>query len=206
MYVKRAKKNRHNNIKGCGGIITAKHNDTLYFLMGRDYRGALSDFGGKREKNESCLQCATREFYEETSGVFFSRKEVLRRFKETKEVIFFNTYMCYVINIEFDKTLPRQYREHKDYIISNNLPIPDGHLELHDMVWLSIDDLYKIHYTKKLIHNRTRYILKKFFKKHNNLLKHNNSSIPIKIPLKTYTPVISSIHVSSKYHIPTISL
>ena len=209
--------NNNNNIKGCGGLVVANHNGKTYLLMGKDYKGALCDFGGKREKGENCLQCVCREFYEETSGTFLGQKDVKKLFTNCSETVFFNTYLCYVINIEYDPTIPKRYRDYRKYVIDNNIKYPYGYFELNDMIWMEINDLYRFHFTKKLIHNRTRYILKKFFKKHDDLIdKHEiekdcRSGISISpypssqpICIKTYTPVLKPSN--SPIGIPTISL
>lgn len=209
----------NSKIKGCGGLIVSEYGGKTYLLMGKDYKGALCDFGGKRESDESCLKCATREFYEETSGTVLSETDVHTRFNSCKETICFNTYLCYVIRIEYDPSIPKRYRDYKNYVMTNGIKYPAGHFELNDMIWVEINDLYYIHFTKKLIHNRTRYILKKFFMKNDKLLDKNRgeadknvrSQISVSayqssqsINIKTYTPVIRPS--SSPINFPTISL
>lgn len=206
------------DIKGCGGLVVSEHEGKTYLLMGRDYKGALCDFGGKREGGESCLQCGSREFYEETSGTFLGQKEVRTLFGKCNETICFNTYLCFVIHITYDPSIPKRYRDYKKYVTDNKIKCPEGFFELNDMIWIEINDLYRFYFTKKLIHNRTRYILKKFFNKHKNKLVNKDiiegdirnqislsthtTSQPINI--KTYTPMIKPI--TSTYEIPTISL
>ncbi len=209
---------RQGNIKGCGGLVVSEYEGKTYLLMGKDYRGALCDFGGKRDRGESCLQCASREFYEETSGTLLSQKDVRSLFSKCNETIFFNTYLCYVIRIEYDGTIPKRYRDYRQYVHEKRIKYPQGHFELNDMIWVEINDLYRIHFTKKLIHNRTRYILKKFFVKNKHLLKNVDtminsrgtqlsvSSFPTSQPIciKTYTPVLKPSN--SPINVPTISL
>lgn len=218
MGQKRGHCGNKNNIKGCGGLVVSEHEGKIYLLMGKDYRGALCDFGGKRENGESCLQCATREFYEETSGTFLSQKEVKNLFCKCEETIFFNTYLCYVIRIKFDASIPRRYREYKRYVKKNGIKYPQGYFELNDMIWVEINDLYRIHFTKKLIHDRTRYILKKFFNRNKDRLidmveieRDCRSRISVSpypatqpISIKTYTPVLKPSN--SPVTVPTISL
>lgn len=209
------------DIKGCGGLVVSEHEGKTYLLMGRDYKGALCDFGGKREGGESCLQCAAREFYEETSGTFLGQKEVRAMFGKCSETICFNTYLCFVIRIKYDPMIPKRYRDYRKYVIDNNIKYPEGFFELNDMIWVEINDLYRFFFTKKLIHNRTRYILKKFFNKNKekmidkdivegdirnqiSLSTHTTRTASQPIAIKTYTPMVRS--VSSPYEIPTISL
>ena len=210
-------KNNH-SIKGCGGLVVSEYDGKTYLLMGKDYKGALCDFGGKRERGESCQQCGSREFYEETSGTFLSQKEVKQLFGVCNETIFFNTYLCYVIRIEYDPTIPKRYRDYRKYVTDNKIKYPSGHFELNDMIWVEINDLFRIHFTKKLIHNRTRYILKKFFKKNKDRLvdseeieKNSRTRISVSpypssqpILIKTYTPVLKPDN--SPINVPTISL
>lgn len=211
---------KYSNIKGCGGLVVSEYEGKMYLLMGKDYKGALCDFGGKRERGETCLQCAAREFYEETSGTFLGQNEVKELFNNCKETIFFNTYLCYVIRIEYDATIPKRYRDYRKYVTDNRIKYPSGYFELNDMIWLEINELYWIHFTKKLIHNRTRYILKNFFKRNKDRLigdKYIDEEADPRerisvsayspsqpIPIKTYTPVIKPN--PSPINVPTISL
>lgn len=207
-------------IKGCGGLVVSEYEGKTYLLMGKDYKGALCDFGGKREQGETCLQCAAREFYEETSGTFLGQKEVRNLFGKCSETICFNTYLCFVIRIEYDPSIPKRYRDYKKYVTDKGIKYPHGFFELNDMIWVEINDLYRIHFTKKLIHNRTRYILKKFFNKNKDKMidmaeieKDMRTQISVSthaasqpIPIKTFTPVLKPASTNNPYDIPTISL
>jgi hypothetical protein len=54
-----------------GTIIYTNVGDKLYFLMGIDKRsGEYCDFGGGVKSGETMIECAYREFYEESCGMF----------------------------------------------------------------------------------------------------------------------------------------
>ncbi|MCU7833822.1 MAG: hypothetical protein KZQ83_01115 [gamma proteobacterium symbiont of Taylorina sp.] len=62
--------------KGAGIIPYTHHNNTLYFLFHKTFKGRraglLVDFGGASNDDENYHQTAIREFIEETEGMFFS--------------------------------------------------------------------------------------------------------------------------------------
>jgi len=86
------------------GIIPyVKRNGNIYFLMGADGRtGDLCDFGGRKNRGETNIQAAVREFMEETKeildpsnlnqvscGVFDKRNSICILFCEVNNPTFF---------------------------------------------------------------------------------------------------------------------
>lgn len=149
-------------IKGCGAIFYTKINNETYFLLGIDYKNRITDFGGKRESGETCKQCSIRESYEETSGVLGNINKIKKLFITSTKKIYFNTYLCYFVPIKYNKKIINIYLNKKKYFENHKIKI-SGFFELESMIWISHNDLLKIHLNNKLISSRTKYILKKYF-------------------------------------------
>lgn len=149
-------------IKGCGAIFFTEHNNQILFLLGIDYKNRLTDFGGKREKNETCKECAIRESYEETSNSIGDLNYIKKLFNNNCTKIYFNTYLCYFIKINYDPDIPTRYINYMNKYKHLNI---NGFFEFNSLTWITLNDLYKIYFTKKIVHDRTRYILKKYFNK-----------------------------------------
>ena len=68
---------------GSGVLPTTIHNNTLYFLFGKENKFAdtpgWSDFGGGTEQGESFLETASREASEESTGFLGSKKEIKKQ-------------------------------------------------------------------------------------------------------------------------------
>lgn len=64
-----------------GVLLYIKRNKQTYFLLGRDCKyDSWSDCGGKCDDSDrrDPLKTASREFYEETCGILFSRHEIYK--------------------------------------------------------------------------------------------------------------------------------
>ena len=105
--------NTHKKRIFSAGILPfARHNDTIYFLLGKDYKDdAWSDFGGKSEMSDNFQphKTAAREFYEETIGSIFSYDSVENLLKNsinykliTSVTLSGAPYYMYVIQIPYD--------------------------------------------------------------------------------------------------------
>ena len=137
-----------------GGILPYTiHEGEIYFLLSResiDYKwkesGLWSDFGGKKEKNETYKDAAIREGYEESNGILGDEKYIENLidnhciFHLTK-----NKHRVYVVYIKYDKHIPRKYR--RKYLKARNYNPEEFKQNRHfyekDMLrWMSIKDIY----------------------------------------------------------------
>ena len=103
-----------------GGILPmAVYKNKKYFLIGREYIGAIkvgglwSDFGGRKNKKETFEETAIREGFEETDGIIGNLKEIEKLVKDKTDKIIkiSNEYKMYIIEIEYDPDLPKKFRE-----------------------------------------------------------------------------------------------
>lgn len=100
-------------------------------LLGKDVRidAGFSDFGGKAERidKSDVLATATREFYEETLGLFSDPKS-LRRFisPETSVLLRSRTqnlfpYFCFLVEVPYMPDLRARYRQLVHFLQFRNL-------------------------------------------------------------------------------------
>ena len=103
-----------------GGILPiAFHNNKTYILIGREYLyakkngGLWSDFGGGKHKNETFEETGVREGYEETMGHIGSKNKIKKLIKEklVKIIDIKCEYKMYIIEIDYDKDLPKKFRD-----------------------------------------------------------------------------------------------
>ena len=105
-----------------GGILLYKnYKDTVWYLLGKE-NNEWSSFAGGAEKGETVEECANREFYEETCGIFGDRikcKESYlkdKTFKKKKEFYMFLVEypdeIDFNINKVFQKALETCTNEH----------------------------------------------------------------------------------------------
>ena len=75
---------------GAGILPVSIHKNKLHFLFGQEENGnKWSDFGGRSESNETDLQTAIREGYEELNGYYGTMKEF-------KQLVKNNTLLTYI--------------------------------------------------------------------------------------------------------------
>lgn len=88
--------NNDNNILSAGLLLYsyAPNTNDIYFLLGQERKisgwsgsGKWSDFGGIKHKNESGIECATRECIEETLGIVKFYSEIDNNSHTTKLII-----------------------------------------------------------------------------------------------------------------------
>jgi len=72
------------------GVLCYSYADTtqdIYFLLGREEPangGRWSDFGGKRKDGETEIECASREFVEESMGIIGNRGDIQQELEKKK--------------------------------------------------------------------------------------------------------------------------
>ena len=130
---------------GAGILPIAKHNHNIYIMLGRERpvegfedSKKWSDFGGGALPNETDEECAAREGAEETMEMF-GTKETLR--KSIEECIFripTESYVSYVVEVDYDETLPKKYEKIFKCIKKNNSQLikdNNGYFEKDKMGW-----------------------------------------------------------------------
>jgi hypothetical protein len=136
---------------GAGVLPIAIHNGKIYFLFSREYihaktdGGLWSDFGGKKDNNESFMKTAIRECHEESSGFLGPKKKIYKLVKYAIDNITLGKYRTYIVIIKYDKLLPKKFRDNFLYIKKNNpeLISKKGLYEKDMLMWLSFDKLEK---------------------------------------------------------------
>ena len=91
-----------------GILLYSIHNHELYFLLGKDCKyNSWSDFGGKCdvEDGHDPLKTASREFFEETCGIFISQfhmYKILKKHGLKIPCVSFkrNNYFMYALNMD----------------------------------------------------------------------------------------------------------
>jgi hypothetical protein len=140
---------------GAGILPIAFYKGHIYFLFGREYinsvengkkwegAGLWSDFGGSKEKNENYKTTAIREGIEETGGILGTKTDIKRLVENSICEITKNGYRTFIVIIDYDKSLPKRFRN-KFMSIKNNKPhlIQKNGLYEKDMVkWFSYDSI-----------------------------------------------------------------
>ena len=137
-----------------GILPVAFNNGRIYFLYGRETvdvkwkdSGKWSDFGGSIEKGETLKSTAIREGYEETAGILGDEKAI-RNLVDKNLIIKLtvNKFTTYIVEIPYDKYLPKKYR--KTYLDTkkNNLDLitnKNGLWEKDKMKWVEYKELLR---------------------------------------------------------------
>jgi hypothetical protein len=161
---------------GAGIIPFSYFNNTMYFLLGREHKETgwpgsekLSDFGGsveEKHKSPATLNefgaelkdypmiSAATEFWEETMGLFFPKKEVFKMLKNQNSlVVKSDSYAEYFLQLTYNPYWAELYRNAHNYILSCAVPhpsktgymyipsCPEGYVEKTEVIWISYDDL-----------------------------------------------------------------
>ena len=140
-------------MKKGGGIIpiTIKNGEILV-MLGResedvrsDGAGKWSDFGGVAEKRETYKECAVREGFEETMGMFGSQ-DTLSKLIDTKLACELkkNKYKSFAIHVNYKKNLPEDFSmiyncamEEEPHLIYEN----NGFFEKDKVQWFKLERL-----------------------------------------------------------------
>tara|TARA_B100000900_G_C20531638_1_gene696588 strand:- start:158 stop:676 length:519 start_codon:yes stop_codon:yes gene_type:complete len=136
-----------------GILPMAIHNCEIYFLFGRERRypkhrdsEQWSDFGGAADKGETKKDTAIREGHEETNGFIGDIKmieDLVTNYLFT--TISTNNYTTYIINIEYDDSLPEQFSQLYDNILENEPQLllqHSGKYEKDMARWVKLSELH----------------------------------------------------------------
>lgn len=162
---------------GAGFLPVSLHNNTLYFLFGEEENERKwNDFGGGKNDNETPLQTAIREGYEETNGILGTMSDI-------KELIKHNTlirvsienhttkYTTFIVRIGYDELLPYYFNNQQKFIKSHFPKLIDknGFFEKRQMKWMTINDIKT---NRKYFRNHYKVILDHIIKNERYLLEH----------------------------------
>ena len=142
---------------GAGILPIAFYKGKIYFLLAREYiyavdvtdgtpfkdAGKWSDFGGAKDNNETYIETAIREGYEETDGFIGSKNDIKNMINKSIYNVTKGGYKSYIVVIKYDNNLPKKFRD-KFLSIKNNQPhlIQKNGLYEKDMIkWFSYEDL-----------------------------------------------------------------
>ena len=148
------------------------YKNNIYFLIGQEkyekgYKDSLkwSGFGGLKHENESYLQGALREGFEETMSMIGSIYEL--RKNVINKPIYYKNSCIYLIKIKYDKNLPNVFNNIYEYmkkaISFDN--INEGYFEKCNIKWIKKTDLLDIYNEKS-----NNIILRKDYKKSLNYI------------------------------------
>ena len=132
---------------GAGILPISKYKNTIFFLLGREhYDKKWSDFGGKKINNESNLEIAIREGYEELNG-FLGTKNQLKNLVKKNQVLEIEkidkTYKSYLFTIPYDPNLPIYFNNNHKFI-ETNFPLSidnNGFFEKSQIKWFTLKEL-----------------------------------------------------------------
>ena len=155
-----------------GGVLpVAIYKGKLYFLFSREYinskddGGLWSDFGGSKDNDETYFETALREGYEESDKIIGSKNDIKKLMKNSLQQITINGYRTYVVLINYDKDLPKKFRNKFLYIKENkpHLLCKKGLYEKDMIKWYSYEDIKKnFNKFRPFYKNIVRTILKLF--------------------------------------------
>ena len=133
-----------------GGVLpVAINKGKLYFLFSREYinskddGGLWSDFGGSKDNDETYFQTALREGYEESDKIIGTKNNIKNLMKNSLQEITINGYRTYVVLIDYNKDLPKKFRNKFLYIKENkpHLLCKKGLYEKDMIKWYSYNDI-----------------------------------------------------------------
>lgn len=155
---------------GAGILPMTIIKNSIFFLLGKEKSGYWGDFGGSSNINESLLNTAIREGYEELDG-FLGDKDMLKHKVLNNLMCIYNvdrysTYCFYIDHREVEK-LPYYFNNHRRFIDNEITYVnSDGVFEKTELRLFSTGDLKK-EYNKirpfyrevvdKLIEQESRY-------------------------------------------------
>jgi len=144
------------------------YKNNIYFLIGQEkyeegYKDSLkwSAFGGLKNKNESYLQGALRETFEESMSVIGTLQEIKK--KVINKPIYYRNSCIYLMKIKYDENLPNIFNNFYQYTQKaiNFNTINEGYFEKCNIKWIKKNDLLDI-YNEKSSYD---IILRKDYKK-----------------------------------------
>lgn len=135
---------------GAGILPMCIFQSRLLFLFGKDSKNNFwSDFGGKKEDNETDFQTAIREGSEELNGFLGSFKKLANLVEKNNILtIHYDKYKVFVFLVNYDRNLPKYFKNNYEFLNETSLVKErpnkwDGLFEKTEIKWFSVEDLKK---------------------------------------------------------------
>lgn len=132
---------------GAGILPMTVIKGSLFFLLGREKSGYWCDFGGTSNINESNINTAIREGYEELDG-FFGNKKQLKEIVTNNLVSVYKTdrytTFCFYVKCENIIQLPYYFNNHRKFLDTEiEYEDQEGMFEKNEIKLFSINELQK---------------------------------------------------------------
>ena len=139
---------------GAGILPIAKHNGKIYMLLGKENKGGWSDFGGRKEANESIYKAALREGSEELTGFLGDENKLRQTIRKNGgyHKISHNQYHVHLFYLPYDPSLVTHYNNNHEFIWNRMEKMNENQRKLMnetrifekiELCWFSIDDMNK---------------------------------------------------------------
>jgi ADP-ribose pyrophosphatase YjhB (NUDIX family) len=136
------------------GILLYSYNENgeLTFLLGRKFRPhstkheLYSDFGGKKRPGESPVQCAMRQFYEETKIITLSDYQLVNNY-----VSYYQGYYMFIVQVPYQPEIAEFYNT----FFQTNVQNPTILFQKSDLRWFTLPQIInnKYHMRKYFYYN-----------------------------------------------------
>ena len=150
---------------GAGILPFTIHKGKVLFLFGRENKdkhtgdiakkGMWSDFGGRREEDETYKQTAIREGFEETSGFLGDENNITKLVNEkcVKEIEH-HKYKTFVIYVPYNDTIVKDFRKNFLFVKKNKPELynQSGLYEKDMIKWVSYDKLYNFKHEARVFY------------------------------------------------------
>lgn len=128
-------------------------NNEKHFLLGKDDKyNSWSDFGGKCDPSDNSdpLITASREFYEETSGIIMHKSQAYTMIKDNSELVVCSSYkkqkyFMYLLEhkcIDY-KTFTTIFNDQNKYLCEMKHMCPKKFKEKKELGWFTVDDILR---------------------------------------------------------------
>ena len=139
----------HNKSHDAAGILPfVEMNNNIYFILGKEKSGKYCDFGGGKNKDETCEETAIREFDEESMGVLYNKTKLHKII--AKLPCYVNKkgkYVTFLLKLKYNHHIIDTYNTlmNKIYQCNNNKIIHcnNGLLEKLEFKLFTIDQILK---------------------------------------------------------------
>lgn len=135
---------------GAGIVPFARRHGKVYIVLGRESNdipfpdsGKWSDFGGGSHAAETEEECAAREGFEETMGLFGSKQELMEKITNCQATIRHFKYVSFIIEVDYDESLPKQFSTIYQYTKDHNPQLiqqSNGLFEKDMIAWFPLED------------------------------------------------------------------
>ena len=164
-----------------GILPVAINKGELYFLFGKESKyadiGGWSDFGGSKENNETKIETAIREGYEESNGFFGSKYNLQKNVEKFLLLeIKSKTYSSFLYKIKYDQNITKYYNRNYKFIHKHNSEFvknSNGFYEKSYIKWFTLQDIRENRQLFRKWYNKT--IISKILQLHDKIVKKINT-------------------------------